>query len=97
MHVLALAVELRLPASRSLKAKRSVVKSLTQSCRQRYGVAAAETGRQEDHHVAELGFVAVASTPGHCEDVIGRVDRHIWATPDIEVVETERHWLDLDR
>ncbi len=96
MHVLALAVELRLPVSRSLKAKRAVVKSLTESCHRRFGVSAAETGRQDNHQVAELGFSCVASTVGHCEEVIDRVERQIWAEPDVEVLAATRHWLELD-
>lgn len=96
MFVLALSIELRLPASRSLKAKRSVVKSITESCRRRYGVSAAETGCQENHQLAELGFACVASRPTHCEEVIDKVERHVWATPDVEVVETGRHWIDTD-
>ncbi len=39
MHVLALAVELHLPECRSLKAKRSVLKPITEGARRRYNVA----------------------------------------------------------
>ena len=46
VHVLALRVDLHLPASHSLKDKRAVVKTILEGARRRFQVAAAET----DHH-----------------------------------------------
>jgi uncharacterized protein YlxP (DUF503 family) len=97
VHVLALSVELHLPASRSLKAKRSVVKSIIETCRHRYAVAASETGHQDTWQRAELAFAAVAGAPGQCTDVIDEVERYVWSVPDAEVVEVRRDWMEVDR
>ena len=69
MHVCALSMELHLPASRSLKAKRVVVKHIVEVCRSRFGVAAAEVGHQDQWQRSELGFAAVADSPSHVEAV----------------------------
>ncbi len=56
-HVLALAVDVRIPEAHSLKDKRSVVRTILEGARRRFGVSAAETGRLDVHQRAELGFV----------------------------------------
>lgn len=97
VHVLALSVELHVPASQSLKAKRSVVTSLVESAKSRFDVAAAETGHQDSWQRAQLGFAAVSGSAAHCTEVIDRVERYVWSTPDVDVLETDRHWLEIDR
>src|SRR5262245_58077577 len=96
VHVLALTVELRVPAAGSLKDKRSVVKSITETCRRRFSVAAAETGYHDTWQRAQLGFAAVAGTPSHCEDVIDEVERFVWSIGEAEVLEARRDWLDTE-
>ncbi len=94
LHSCVLAVDLRIPASRSLKAKRAVVKRLTEGSRSRFGVVAAETGHQDEWRRCELGFAAVSGTPGHVTDVLDSVERFIWSEPEVEVVSMERTWLE---
>lgn len=96
MHVLALRIELHLAQATSLKAKRSVVKHLVETSRRRFGVAAAEVGHQERWQRAELGFAAVSGQAGHAEDVIDQVERFVWAHPEVEVLRSERNWLEAD-
>ena len=92
MYVLALAVDLHLPASRSLKDKRMVVRSIVDGARHRFRVAAAEVGRLDQWQRAALGFAAVAGSPHHAVEIIDEVDRFIWSRPEIEVVSMERRW-----
>ena len=73
MHACALAMDLRIPASRSLKAKRAVVKHVVETAKSRYGVAAAEVGHQDQWQRAELGFAAVAGSPAHVDKVLDAV------------------------
>jgi uncharacterized protein YlxP (DUF503 family) len=96
MHACALAMDLRIPAARSLKAKRSVVKHIVETARSRYGVAAAEVGHNDQWQRAELGFAAVAGSPAHIEEVLDSVERFVWAQADIEVVGGTRGWLESD-
>ncbi len=94
MHACALTVEFRIRGSTSLKDKRTVVKHIVESCRSRFGVAAAETGYQDQWQRSELGFAAVAGSPGHVEEVLDSVDRYVWSHPEIEVLATSRSWLE---
>jgi hypothetical protein len=96
MHVGALTVEIHIAESRSLKAKRSVVRHILDTARRRYGVAAAEVGFLDLWQRAELGFAAVANDAGHVEDVLDNVERFVWSHPEIEVGASGRHWLDID-
>ena len=94
MQVLALRVELHVLAATSLKAKRSVVKSIVEAARHRYGVAAAEVDHQDTWQRAALGFAAVGGDVAHVTDVIDQVERFVWSHPEAEVIETERTWLE---
>jgi uncharacterized protein YlxP (DUF503 family) len=94
VFVLALEVELHLNESRSLKAKRQVVKSLLDGARQRYRVSAAEVGGQDLWQRATLGFAVVASSQQQATQVIDEVDRFVWSRPEIEVMSTDRRWLE---
>jgi uncharacterized protein YlxP (DUF503 family) len=94
MFVLAAEVDLCLPECRSLKAKRSVVKSIVEGARRRYGVAAAEVGSQDSWQRVRLGFAAVSSSARHAEEVVDEVDRYVWSFPQVQVLGTERRWLE---
>jgi uncharacterized protein len=94
MHCCALSMEIHIPASGSLKAKRKVVKHLVETCKVRYGVAASEVGHQELWQRSELGFAAVAGSHGQVENVLRSVERYVWSHPEIEVLRQSRSWLD---
>ena len=96
MHVCALSMDLHLPASRSLKAKRAVVKPIVEGCRSRFGVAAAEVGHQDQWQRSELAFAAVADSPSHVEVVLDAVERFVWSHPELEVSAAGRSWLESD-
>jgi hypothetical protein len=92
LHAAALSVELHLPQVRSLKDKRSVVRPILDGARHRFGVAAAEVGKQDLWQSCELAFAAVASTAGHVTEVLDSVERFVWSFPEVEVSSCERLW-----
>ena len=94
MHSAALEIDLHLPACRSLKAKRAVVKPIVEGLRHRFAVAVAEVDHQNRWQRAGIGVAVVASTPSHVADVLDEVERFVWSRPDIEVLETTRRWLE---
>ncbi len=96
MHACALTMDLHIPASGSLKAKRSVVKHVVETCKARYGVAAAEVGSHQQWQRAELGFAAVAGSQGHVEELLDAVERFVWSQTDVEVVGSSRWWLETE-
>ena len=94
MHAAALEIDLHLPACRSLKDKRAVIRPIVDGAWRRYRVAAAEVGAQERWQRSLLAFAAVAGTAGHVEEVLDSVERFVWSFPEVEVVGAERMWLD---
>jgi len=96
LHACAMTVDIRVPESHSLKAKRAIVKHLVEACRSRYDVAAAEVGFQDQWQRSELGFAAVSSSLGHVESVLDSVERFVWSHPEVEVVGIRRDWLDTN-
>ena len=96
MFVLALSVELHLPECRSLKAKRSVLKPVTEGARRRYNVAVAETDHQNTWQRAAIGVAAVSATAHHAEEVIDEVERFIWSFPNLQVLSAARSWMEID-
>ncbi len=71
--VTVLTVELLIFESASLKDKRSVVRSVLQRTRNKFGVAAAEVGDQDERMRATLAFAAVSSDAQISRSVSQRV------------------------
>jgi uncharacterized protein len=94
VFVLAMEVELHINDSQSLKDKRQVVKSLLDGARHRFRVSAAEVGGQDLWQRATLGFAVVASSQQQASEVIDGVDRFIWSHAGVDVVSTDRRWLE---
>jgi uncharacterized protein YlxP (DUF503 family) len=96
MHVAALEIDLHLPDSGSLKEKRSVVRHLLDTSRQRFSVSASEVDLQDLRQRAVLGFAVVAPSAARVDEVLDRVERFVWSDPRVAVLSAARHWLDLD-
>lgn len=94
MFVLALRVELRLPGCRSLKDRRQAIKPILDGARHRFGVSAAEVGSLDKWQRADLGFAVVSGQPRQVIDIVDELERFIWSFPEVEVISTERTWLD---
>lgn len=90
----ALELHLRIPLGDSLKAKRSAIRPILEGARRRYGVSACEADDQDVHDRAVLVFGAVAVGPAQVDDTLDAVDRFVWSFPEVEVVATERYWVD---
>ncbi|MDX1648885.1 MAG: DUF503 domain-containing protein [Myxococcota bacterium] len=60
MRVGAARVELHVHGAQSLKAKRGVVRSISQRLRNRFNVAVAEVGGQDTWQIAVLGLATVS-------------------------------------
>jgi uncharacterized protein YlxP (DUF503 family) len=95
--VAALSIDLYLRESRSLKAKRALVKPVVEGMRRRFQVSAAEVGEQNTWQRAALGVAVVASSESHARDVCDQVERFVWSFPEVEVLRIDRHWLEVAR
>ena len=87
MYVGALALDVLLGDVRSLKQKRSAVRPIIAELRRGFpGAAVAETGYLDVRRRTEIGVAVVASTPGHCADVLTACERLVAARPEIELL-----------
>ena len=94
MHVLALDLDLHLPECRSLKAKRAVLRPVTDGLRARFRVSVAEVAEQDRWQRARVGVAVVGATAGHVQDVMDEVERFVWAQPGLDVLSAERTLLE---
>ena len=71
-----------------------MLRPILEGARRRYAVAAAEVDHQDQWQRAGLGFAVVANSQHHATDVIDEVERFVWSHPEVEVLNTERRWLE---
>ena len=96
MYVAAMRITLRIPQSNSLKAKRSVVRHLVEISRRRFGVSASEVGEHDRWQLGVLGFAVVAPSARRAAELLDLTERFVWSHPEVEVVDTSRHWVDVE-
>jgi len=77
MHIALLQVDLHIPASRSLKDKRSVLKRLVNLVRSRHNVAVAEIDNHDVWQTARLGLVTINNEADATDRILQRVLREI--------------------
>ena len=82
-----------IPDARSLKDKRSVLRSLKDRVRQQIYVSVAEVGAQDKWQMAELGFATVAATSEQVQARISEIDRFLHANPRWYVVDIRTEML----
>lgn len=78
--------DLRLPASASLKDKRSVMRSLISLLHQKFRCAVAEVEHQDLRQRAAVGVSVVADTNFHARKVLNEVARHVETHPGVELL-----------
>jgi uncharacterized protein YlxP (DUF503 family) len=94
VHAAALRIELYLRESRSLKAKRAIVRPVIEGMYKRHRVSVAEVDHHDDWHLAAVGVAAVASSHAHLRDVLDDVERYVWSFPEVEVLRVDRLWIE---
>jgi uncharacterized protein len=94
MYVGTLALDVLLGDVRSLKQKRSAVRPILADLRRSFpGVAVAETGHLELYRRTEIGLAVVASTAGHCTDVLAACERLVATRPEVELLSARQRLL----
>jgi uncharacterized protein YlxP (DUF503 family) len=94
VHAAALRLELRIPAARSLKEKRRILKALSATLSNSFPVAVSEVGFQDQWQRATLGVALVAAQAGQLERVIHALTRVLREHPDVELLEMGVSYLE---
>ena len=80
-------IELHVPAARSLKDKRHVVRSLKERIRERVKAAVAEVDHQELWQRAALGVVVVSGDGGHVHEMLNAVRQIVDRAVEAQVLD----------
>lgn len=88
-----LTAELFIYEAQSLKEKRSVVKSLLERIRHRYGISCAEVGAQDLWQRTVLGFAVVSGDRRHAEEVLTKVESELTRESRTELLGTEKEYV----
>lgn len=96
VHAAAVRFELFVPESRSLKAKRAVLRPIVDGLRHRMKISVAEVDHQDTWQRAAIAVAVVAESDGHLREILASVERHVANAPDIELLDVETAWLEVD-
>ncbi len=80
-------LDLRIPASGSLKSKRHVVKALTGGLRAKFNVAVAEVDHQDLWQRATLGVSCISESAFHAEKMLREVERFVSHDDRVEILD----------
>jgi uncharacterized protein YlxP (DUF503 family) len=85
-----LTLQLRLPASHSLKDKRSIVKSVVARLRNEFNVSVAEVAEQDLRQIAVIGVACVAGEGNHARQQLQAVIDWVYENrPDVDVIQSD--------
>ena len=79
-------LDLRVPASGSLKAKRHVVKGLVGGLRAKFNVAVAEVDHQDLWQRATIGVSCVSEAAYHAQKMLHEVERFVARDDRVEIL-----------
>ncbi|MDD9949060.1 MAG: DUF503 domain-containing protein [Gemmatimonadetes bacterium] len=85
-------IDLFLPESRSLKAKRQVIKGLKDRIRNRFNVSVAEVEHQSLWQRATLGLAMVSEEKGYVDRTLRQVLNLVQAEPRLLVLDHAFEW-----
>jgi uncharacterized protein YlxP (DUF503 family) len=90
----ALRFELHVPMSHSLKDKRAAVRPVVDGLRHRFHVSVAEIDHHDRWQRAAIGVALVAESHRHLDELMATVERFVYAAADLEVLDSERTYLE---
>ena len=97
MHVVALQIDLRFPSSHSLKEKRMLLTPIIDGLRSRFDASASEVAHHDTWQMCQIGVALVSGQVRTVEDLADRVERFVWSASGVEIIQIERHWMEIDR
>jgi uncharacterized protein YlxP (DUF503 family) len=90
-------IDLRIPSSGSLKAKRHVIKALTGGLRAKFNVAVAEVDHQDLWQRASLGVTCISESAYHAKKMLHEIERFVARDHRVEILDAAvdvRAWED---
>jgi len=94
MHAAAACFDLHVPESRSLKAKRAVVRPIVEHLRNKFRVSVAEVDHHDQWQRAAIAVAIVAESDGRVREMLDSVERYVGGAADVELLDVETAWLE---
>ncbi len=88
-------ITFRLHECRSLKSKRKIVKSVIGQMRSHFNVSAAETGANDIHQRAEIGFALAGNSAPPINSKIDKIFNMVERLGLAEIIDTEMEIIHL--
>lgn len=96
MEVVAMQFDLHIPASHSLKEKRSAIRPIVDGLRSRFKVPVAESGYLDQWQRAEIGVAIAGSSVEQVQKTMNNVERFVSNAPEAEVLSQHVSWLEVN-
>lgn len=96
MHAAAVSFDLHIPQSRSLKAKRAVLRPIVEGLRNRFRLSVAEVAYHDQWQRAEIAVAVVAESEHRVRELLDAAERFVANAPDIEMLEVRTTWLETE-
>ena len=96
LHAAVVRFEIRIPDSRSLKAKRGCIRPIVVGLRHRFSISVAEVDHQDTWQRCTIAVAVVAASHGHAVDILDEVERFVAVAADVELLDTIVTWVDSD-
>ncbi len=90
MNIAVMTFRLRAPWVRSLKEKRTIVKSLVAQLQNRFHVSAAEIGEQDVHQILEIGAAAIVPHRAMADSLMDGISAFVEGHCGAEIIEETR-------
>ena len=86
-------IDLFIPDSNSLKAKRYKIKSIKDRLRNKFNVSVAEVGHTDKWQRATLGVAIVSNETRYIESVLGKVMNHVYSDHRVQIVNSNIRYI----
>lgn len=93
MVVGVLQLDLHIHQARTLKEKRSVLKSMLEGLRRQFDVSAAEVEHQDLYQRALIGLAVVSNSQPHANGVLNAALNWVESNPRVSVLDVEMEFL----
>jgi uncharacterized protein YlxP (DUF503 family) len=97
VHAAAVRFDLHVPQSRSLKAKRAVIRPIVEGLRHRFRVSAAEVDHHDQWQRSAIAAAVVTQSDSQLREVLAAIERFVVAAPEVELLDVETAWLESER
>jgi uncharacterized protein len=97
VYAAAVRFDLHIPQSRSLKARRAVIRPIVDGLRHRFHVSVAEVDHHDQWQRCAIAVAVVAGSESRVRELLASIERFVLAAADVDLLDVETAWLESER